>query len=73
MVTMATKSSDLQMPHGFRDAELEQVDAHHLLDGAGIELRRAADAVQVDGAAFLQTRRGSCLPMPPLPMTALTP
>src|ERR1035438_2347947 len=43
-----------QMPHGFGDAELQQVDAQHLLHGARVILRRAADGVEVHRAEIPQ-------------------
>src|SRR4029078_7618480 len=43
-----------ELPHRLRRAELEQRDAIHFPDRARVELRRAADGVQVDGAMFLQ-------------------
>ena len=40
--------ADVEVPHGFGRAELEQRDVDHALDAAGVELRRAADGVEVD-------------------------
>src|SRR5687767_8227485 len=39
--------TDLEMPHGFGRAELGQRYTVHAFDAAGIELRGAADAVQI--------------------------
>src|SRR5471032_2161351 len=44
------------MPHRFGRAELQQRDVVYPFDGASVELRRAADGVQIDGAVFLEAR-----------------
>src|SRR5690349_18468209 len=44
---------DRQVPHRFGRAELHQRDAVDLLDRARVELRRAADGVQIHGAVIL--------------------
>ena len=62
-----------EYPHGFGDAEfLQQIDAVDFGQAARVELRGAADGVEINGAQFLQRRQG-LLPMPPLPMTARMP
>ena len=48
----------VEFPHGFGDAEIEQAHAQHLVDGARVILRRAADAVEINRAVFLQRRQG---------------
>ncbi len=50
IVTIAGKITNVEVPHRFGRAELEQRHAGHALDAARVELGRAADGVQVDGA-----------------------
>ena len=46
-----------QMPHGFGRAELEERHAVDFLDGPRVELRGAADGVEIDGAVILEGRQ----------------
>src|SRR2546426_10358485 len=48
---------DGQVPHRFRRAELEEGYAVHLRDRARVELRGAADGVEVDSAVLLHRRK----------------
>src|SRR4029078_13151675 len=52
------KVADFQVPHRFRGSELHERHTGDAIDAAGIELRRAADTVQVNTSGFLQT--GEC-------------
>ena len=54
MVTIAGKSRHVEVPHRLGRAELHQRHAGHALDAARVELRRAADGVEIDGAGLLQ-------------------
>src|SRR5205823_10808124 len=48
--------ANMQMPHRFRNTELQQVNTQNLVDCARVELGRAADGVEIDSAALLQGR-----------------
>jgi hypothetical protein len=56
---------ELEVPHRLGRAELEQRHAVHPFDAARVELRGAADRVQVDGAVLLQRRPASSAPCRP--------
>src|SRR4029453_18047864 len=47
------KVSHVQVPHRLRRSELDERDAVHTIDRAGIELSCSADGVQVYGDGFL--------------------
>ena len=41
--------ADVEVPHRFGRPELHQRDAVDAIDAARVELRRAADGIEVDG------------------------